>query len=123
MTMVRPVATMSPNTTVTAMAMKKASWNSGSMPSAVVSAAIATGRRRLTPDSMIAFIIANPARFWISISSISTMAFLINTYDMHATMCRALRLEFDDVNDPITEVPAPEGASMDVMAAVDASDT
>jgi hypothetical protein len=34
-------------------------------------------------------------------------------------MCRALRLEFDDVEDPITEVPAPDGASMDVMAAVD----
>jgi hypothetical protein len=30
-------------------------------------------------------------------------------YEMHATMARALRLEFDDRPDPITEVPAPEG--------------
>jgi alkylhydroperoxidase family enzyme len=40
-------------------------------------------------------------------------------YDMHAVMSRALRLEYDDVDDPITEVPAPESASKDPMAAVD----
>ena len=28
-------------------------------------------------------------------------------YDMHATMTRALRLEYDDRDDPITEVAAP----------------
>ncbi len=38
---------------------------------------------------------------------------------MHATMCRALRLEYDDVDDSVSEVPAPKGASLDVMAAVD----
>ena len=30
-------------------------------------------------------------------------------YHMHAIMSRALRTEFDDRDDPITEVPAPEG--------------
>lgn len=40
-------------------------------------------------------------------------------YDMHATMSRALRLEYDDVDDRIVEVPAPREASQDVMAAVD----
>ncbi|MDX6741340.1 carboxymuconolactone decarboxylase family protein [Actinocorallia sp. A-T 12471] len=30
-------------------------------------------------------------------------------YEMHATMTKALRLEFDDRDDPITEVAAPEG--------------
>jgi len=36
-------------------------------------------------------------------------------------MCRALRLEFDDVDEPITEVPAPAAgsASLDVMSMVD----
>jgi hypothetical protein len=28
---------------------------------------------------------------------------------MHGVMCRALRLEFDDRDDPIVEVPAPAG--------------
>ena len=41
------------------------------------------------------------------------------TYDMHAIMSRALRLEYDDVDDPTIEVPAPANASNDVMAAVD----
>ncbi len=44
------------------------------------------------------------------------------TYSMHATMSRALRLEYDDVEDPITEVPVPgaDGPSgLDVMKMVD----
>ncbi len=49
-------------------------------------------------------------------------------YEMHAVMSRALRLEFDDVDDPIVEVPAPSGEtglviSMDVMSMVDTPDT
>ena len=52
-------------------------------------------------------------------TEILELTYIACMYQMHATMCRALRLEFDDVDDPITEVPAPEGASMDVMAAVD----
>ena len=44
-------------------------------------------------------------------------------YEMHATICRALRLEFDDVDERITEVPAPDsGAAVaDVMNVVDAA--
>jgi alkylhydroperoxidase family enzyme len=56
-------------------------------------------------------------------TEILELTYITCTYDMHATMCRALRLEYDDVDDPITEVPAPEGASLDVMAAVDAADS
>jgi len=29
-------------------------------------------------------------------------------YDMHAVMSRALRLEYDDRDDPIVEIAAPE---------------
>ena len=38
---------------------------------------------------------------------------------MHATICRALRLEYDDVDERVTEVAAPGGAAMDVMRMVD----
>ncbi|MGH0035391.1 MAG: carboxymuconolactone decarboxylase family protein [Myxococcota bacterium] len=55
-------------------------------------------------------------------TEILELTYITCTYDMHATMSRALRLEYDDVDDPITEVPAPEGASLDVMAAVDAAE-
>ncbi|MEU8319128.1 carboxymuconolactone decarboxylase family protein [Nonomuraea sp. NPDC048881] len=37
------------------------------------------------------------------------LTYIVCLYEMHATMARALRLEFDDRPDPITEVPAPEG--------------
>ena len=44
-------------------------------------------------------------------------------YEMHATICRALRLEFDDFDERVTEVPAPNtgGSAADVMSMVDAS--
>jgi alkylhydroperoxidase family enzyme len=52
-------------------------------------------------------------------TEILELTYVTCLYELHATMCRALRLEYDDVDDPISEVPAPDGASQDVMAAVD----
>ncbi len=47
------------------------------------------------------------------------------TYAMHATMSKALRLEYDDVDEPVVEVADPSGrmAGLDVMAVVDESTT
>ncbi len=47
------------------------------------------------------------------------LTYTTSLYEMHATMCRALRLEYDDVDDPIVEVAAPAGQSQDVMRMVD----
>jgi alkylhydroperoxidase family enzyme len=47
------------------------------------------------------------------------LTYITCTYHMHAIMSRALRLEYDDVDDPIVEVPAPASASDDVMSMVD----
>ncbi|MDZ7588847.1 MAG: carboxymuconolactone decarboxylase family protein [Parasphingorhabdus sp.] len=47
------------------------------------------------------------------------LTYIAATYMMHAVMSRALRLEFDDVDEPLTEVPAPAGATADVMGMVD----
>ena len=42
------------------------------------------------------------------------------TYELHATMCRALRLEYDDVDERVVEIPAPgSDANIDVMRSVD----
>ncbi|MFP6655501.1 MAG: carboxymuconolactone decarboxylase family protein, partial [Myxococcota bacterium] len=54
-------------------------------------------------------------------AEILELTYVTCLYEMHATMSRALRLEFDDVDEPVVEVDAPIGASMDVMAAVDLS--
>jgi len=58
----------------------------------------------------------------LSDEEILELTYIACTYDMHATISRALRLEFDDVDDPITEVPAPDGAALDAMAVVDELD-
>jgi hypothetical protein len=39
------------------------------------------------------------------------LSYITSMYDMHATLCRALRLEFDDRPEAIVEVPGPEGVS------------
>jgi alkylhydroperoxidase family enzyme len=45
------------------------------------------------------------------------LTYITCTYDLHATMCRALRLEYDDVDERIVEILAPdERANFDVMA-------
>jgi len=48
------------------------------------------------------------------------LTYIVCMYDMHATMSRALRLEYDDVEERVAEVPAPGGGAGDVMRMVDA---
>jgi alkylhydroperoxidase family enzyme len=38
------------------------------------------------------------------------LTYTTTLYEMHATISRALRLEFDDRPDPVVEVPGPEGS-------------
>ena len=47
----------------------------------------------------------------LSDEEILELTYITCMYDMHATIGRALRLEFDDRPDDIVEVAAPEGAS------------
>jgi alkylhydroperoxidase family enzyme len=48
---------------------------------------------------------------FLSDEQILELTYIVCLYDMHAVMVRALRLEFDDRDDPIVEVAAPEGFS------------
>ena len=49
------------------------------------------------------------------------LTYITAMYEMHAIMSRALRLEYDDVDEPIVEIPMPggTGGSSDVMNMVD----
>ncbi len=47
------------------------------------------------------------------------LTYITCLYEMHATMSRALRLEYDDVAERIVEIAAPSEASNDVMNMVD----
>jgi len=55
----------------------------------------------------------------LSDEEILEFTYITCTYMMHAIMSRALRLEYDDVDERVVEIAAPEGASSDVMNMVD----
>ena len=43
----------------------------------------------------------------LSDEEILELTYITLTYELHATMCRALRLEFDDVPERVVEIPIP----------------
>lgn len=71
-------------------------------------------QRGRVPDGVFAVLKAH-----LSDEEILELTYITCTYMMHAVMSRALRLEYDDVDDRIVEVPAPGDGSQDVMAIVD----
>ena len=59
-------------------------------------------------------------RSFLSDAQILELTYVTMTYELHATICRALRLEYDDVDERVVEIPAPaDAASVDVMRGVD----
>lgn len=53
----------------------------------------------------------------LSDEEILELTYITATYELHATICRALRLEYDDVDERIVEVKAADDrANYDVMA-------
>lgn len=56
--------------------------------------------------------------------AILELTYVVCTYRLHATMCRALRLEYDDVDERVVEIPAPgTGAATDVMGQISRSES
>ena len=58
----------------------------------------------------------------LSDEEILELTYITALYEMHAVMSRALRLEYDDVDERIVEVAAPQGGSDDVMKMVDSKE-
>jgi alkylhydroperoxidase family enzyme len=58
-------------------------------------------------------------RAFLSDEEILELTYITCTYELHATICRALRLEYDDVSERIREIAAPgDEQSLDVMRAI-----
>ncbi len=64
------------------------------------------------PDEVFAVLQAE-----LSDAEILELTYITCMYDMHATMCRALKLEFDDRPEPIEEVRVPEGIEVADLSA------
>ena len=60
----------------------------------------------------------------LSDEEILELTYITCTYEMHATMCRALQLEYDNVPERIVEIPIPDGETrnIDFMRVVDQQD-
>lgn len=67
-----------------------------------------------TPDGVFDVLKAN-----LSDEAILELTYITCTYAMHATMSRALKLEYDDFDERVVEVAAPDAQSADVMSMVD----
>jgi alkylhydroperoxidase family enzyme len=69
-----------------------------------------------TPDALF-----DALKKHLSDEAILEFTYTTCMYDMHATICRALRLEYDDVEERVQEVPVPAGAAAaaDPMKTVD----
>jgi alkylhydroperoxidase family enzyme len=59
----------------------------------------------------------------LSDEEILELTYVTALYEMHAVMSRALRLEYDDIDERIVEIAAPQGGSDDVMNMVDTGST
>lgn len=55
----------------------------------------------------------------LSDEEILELTYVTALYEMHAVMSRALRLEYDDVEERVVEIAAPQAGSADVMRMVD----
>jgi alkylhydroperoxidase family enzyme len=69
-----------------------------------------------TPDGLF-----DALKVHLSDEEILEFTYITCMYEMHATMSRALKLEYDNVPERVEEIPAPEGAG-DILQAVEDSD-
>jgi alkylhydroperoxidase family enzyme len=56
---------------------------------------------------------------YLSEEEILEFTYITALYDLHAVTTKALKLEYDDVPDPIVEVAAPADANGDPMGLID----
>ncbi|MGW4478309.1 carboxymuconolactone decarboxylase family protein [Rhodococcus triatomae] len=64
------------------------------------------------PDEVFEVLRAN-----LSDREVMELTYITCMYDMHATICRALKLEFDDRPEPVEEVRIPEGVEVADLSA------
>jgi alkylhydroperoxidase family enzyme len=95
------------------------SWQTSELFSAAERAVLAYTDELVLQGGRVADKTFEALRAELSDEEILELTYTTCMYEMHATICRALRLEYDDVEERVVEVPAPGGAAQDVMAVVD----
>lgn len=85
------------------------SWGVADCYSPVERAVLAYTDALVYDRGRVADEVVEALRAHLSDEEVLELTYTTSLYLMHAVMCRALRLEFDDRDDPIVEVPAPQG--------------
>ena len=93
------------------------SWNVSELFTPVERAVLAYTDDLVLQGGRVADATFDALRKHLSEEEILELTYVTLTYELHATMCRALRLEYDDVDERIVEIPAPgEASSRDIMS-------
>jgi alkylhydroperoxidase family enzyme len=94
------------------------SWSGSDAFSAVERAVLAYTDELVLQNGRVQDATFERLRAHLSEEEILELTYITALYEMHALMCRALRLEYDDVPERIVEVAAPGDARGDFMAGV-----
>jgi alkylhydroperoxidase family enzyme len=97
------------------------SWSASDAFSAVERAVLAYTDELVLQNGRVQDATFERLREHLSDEEILELSYITALYEMHAILCRALRLEYDDVPERILEVAAPAGAGGDFMGGVGAS--
>ena len=95
-------------------------WQTSSVFTPVERAALAYTDAMVLEGGRVPDALFDELKSHLSDEEILEFTYITCLYEMHATMSRALRLEYDDRDEPIVEIAAPaHGSNDDVMSMVD----
>lgn len=94
-------------------------WNVAACFSDLERAVLAYTDALVLEGGRVADAVFDALKTHLSDEEILELTYITALYDMHAVMSRALRLEYDNVDERIVEIAAPKGGSDDVMNMVD----
>ena len=96
-----------------------AHWNVSEVFSELERAVLAYTDALVLEGGRVADAVFDLLKVHLSDEEILELTYITTLYEMHAVMSRALRLEYDDVDERIVEIAAPQGAKQDAMRMVD----
>jgi len=92
-------------------------WQTSEAFSAAERAVLAYTDELLLADGRVQDATFEALRAALSEEAILELTYAVASYGLHATICRALRLEYDDIDERVVEIPVPTGGgpAQDIM--------
>ncbi len=98
-------------------------WQVATVFSAAERAVLAYADALVNEGGRVSNILFEELKVYLNDEEILELTYITTLYDMHATISKALRLEYDEVEELVTEIKAPaDGTNNDVMIMIDKTD-